>query len=61
MLRIAGCGKPHALFILAAIERKLLPDAVQGFAEAGYVAMSEDAEAASADPHFPPVDIDILI
>ena len=45
---VGGGGKAHALLVLAAIKRQHVPVIVERFAEAGDVAMAENAEAAAA-------------
>ena len=57
---IGGRGEAHAHLVLAAIERQGVARVVQRLAEAGDVAVAEDAEAAAADAPFLAVDLDVL-
>jgi hypothetical protein len=61
LLGIAGCGKAHALLVLAAVERQFRAMIIERLAQAGDVAMAENAEAAAAQAHFLAVDLDELV
>ncbi len=57
---IGGGREAHAHLVLAAIERQRVARLVESLAEAGDVAVPEDAEAAAADAPLLAVDLDEL-
>ena len=59
-LCVARRGEPHPLLVLAAIERQRVLDVGESLAEAGDIAVAEDAESSSANPVFGAVYLDEL-
>ena len=60
ILGIGRGGEPHALLVLATIERQGVAMIVERFAKAGHVAVPEDAEASTAKALFRAVGLDEL-
>ena len=60
-LGVSSGGKTHPLFVLAPVKRQAVLHVLQGFSEAGHIAMAENAEPAAAKAMLDPVDFDELI
>ena len=57
---VRDSGHRHRLFVLAAPQRQGVPLRVESLAQTEHIAVSEDPEAAAANPFAPGVGLDIL-